>query len=167
MPTVLFYVIPVNSDGSVRGANHGTALQQAVHSTETKSDLCFSGQRDQQGLSGEVWRCDTDSEGCCGEVQKGHCQVWDSFITSRWGFKLPLVRESLDEVAMTLYWSWADVRSCRLHVKPPASHLMRGAYDKVNKGAVEPNFITTYSPRPWEFQMKAAKAKGARSRQCS
>ena len=38
--------------------------------------------------------------------------------------------------AVAFYGRWADVRTgtCRLYVEPSASHLMRGAQDKVNSG---------------------------------
>ena len=50
-----------------------------------------------------------------------------------------LVGNTLEAVAF--YGQWADVQTCRLYVEPSASHLMRGAQDKVDSGVEEPHYI--------------------------
>lgn len=61
--------------------------------------------------------------------------------------------------AVAFYGRWADVRTCRLYVEPSASHLMRGAQDKVSSGVEEPHYILRQPARPREFQIKRAAAK--------
>ena len=52
--------------------------------------------------------------------------------------------------AVAFYGRWADVGTCRLYVEPSASHLMRGAQDKVNSGMEEPHYILRQPARPRE-----------------